>query len=210
MMKRSYFTFGELLAVAAVCGVLLTLAYGAVGTVPDARVTVCADVMRGIDRLVTGFEETHGGTLMSANANNMLWGRQLRDGGFFKEFHDSGRNQPRGFDCPAETRVRKEGSKSFGHPAVNIADSYDYGLNWLTHAKITGNGKNMPRTAVKKPGKLIRMTEGTKFAIFHVPGSVTDRHGEDVANVLFEDGHITFMIVPYKDAENYDRSFWLN
>ena len=209
-MKKSFFTRGELLLVTAASGILLALASGVSGPAGEAKVAACAEVMRGLERSLTAWENAHGGTLISANRDGRLWGRQLRDDGYFAKFHDGGRNQPRGLECPAETRVRREGDRVFAHPAVNIADSYDYGLNWFTHAKLSGNRRNPVRAALKAPARLIRMTEGTKFALMHVPANVTSRHGEDVANVLFEDGHIEFMTVPYRDSDNYHRAYWRN
>jgi prepilin-type processing-associated H-X9-DG protein len=117
---------------------------------------------------------------------------------------------PMGFECPAETRERKEGSNVYPHPVTGRAITYDYGLNWYTHGKITGNQSNIARSAVKNPAKLIRMTEGTKFALHVTPESATERHGGDPVNVLFEDGHIEFIPVPYKDSANFDYANWRN
>ena len=174
-MKKNCFNCVELLVVVAVSGVLLTLLSGVADLAKDPKVAACADIMREIDKAVSAFEADHGNTLMSANNNNRLWGAQLTAGRYFKKFYDRNRMMPMGFECPAETRERKEGSNVYPHPVTGRAITYDYGLNWYTHGKITGNQSNIARSAVKNPAKLIRMTEGTKFALHVTPESATER-----------------------------------
>ena len=213
MKDSKNFTLTELVLVLGGTAVALALLTAAT-TEKQSKIIACAAQLAELEKITTAYENDFGGTLISGNNNGKLWGALLGRGGYFRKtgFYTKDGNQPKVMECPAETRSREEGSRKFAHPTMGIAGSYDYGVNWFTHAKITGAGKaNIARSSLKRPAQLIRITEGTKFALLPVPNAVTDRHGEDAGNVLFEDGHVTFMEeLPYKDAANYKASFWRN
>lgn len=209
------FSCTELLLVAGSTALTLVLFTGAVSSMKEHPKTIaCAQVMRRIEQKTAAFENDNGGYLISGNNQGKLWGVQLAAGNYFSKdgFYDRGKSQPKGFECPAETRERTVGSRKYLHPTTGIATSYDYGLNWLTHQKITKAGQhNIARSKLKNPAKLMRMLEGTKFALHPSPSDLTDRHGDTAGNVVFEDGHITFMEpIPYRDCENYKPVYWRN
>lgn len=211
MKTRHFFTLIEMVLVFTASTVTLLLFTAAVSS-SEAKIAACTEQLKSLEQITSAYENDFGGTLISGNNNGRLWGSALASGGYFRKtgFFTKNGNQPKVMECPAETRSREGGGKKFEHPTMAVATSYDYGVNWLTHAKLTNSRKtNVARSTLKNPAQLIRITEGTKFALFHVPESVTDRHGEDAGNVLFEDGHITFMKeIPYKDASNYKSSYW--
>ena len=212
-MRRHHFSFLELVLVLSGSALMtLMMAAVAVHMKDDPKTIECSKVMNGIEQKLTAFENDNGGTLISGTNKGKLWAEQLVAGGYFEKdgYYDKGRTQPKNFECPAETRDRSVGSRKYLHPTMAIATSYDYGLNWLTHRKITDDTqKNPVRKNLKKPAELIRMLEGTKFALHPTPSDVTERHGDGAGNVLFEDGHIAFMDpIPYRDTNVYKREFW--
>lgn len=214
-MKKHHFTFNELLLVSGVAAVIIALATAAAGNVSnDAKIAACTEIVRSLDKKFNKFENDNDGWIISGNNQNKLWGKQLAVGGYFDEdgFYDQRKTYPKNFECPAETRVRTNGKVKLRHASVNIANSYDYGVNWAVHTKIHNDKeKTIKRANIKNPAQLMSMIECTKFAVTHQPTDVTDRHGDGAGNVLFFDGHIEFMeSIPYRDAANYTRKFWFN
>lgn len=214
-MKKHHFNFNELLLVSGVAAVIVALATAAAGNMSsDAKIAACTEVIRKIDQKLNKFEADNDGWIISGNNQNKLWGRQLVMGGYFDEdgFHRNNKKYPKNFECPAETRIRMHGKSKLPHPSVNIANAYDYALNWGVHVKVHNpQGKTFKRADLKNPAQLMSLVEATKFAVTHQPTDVTDRHGDSAGNVLFFDGHIEFMqSIPYRDADNYTRKFWFN
>ena len=139
----------------------------------------------------------------------------LVDGGYFDNtgFHNKTiKVYPVKFSCPAETRQRNNGKVNITQPSVNIRNSYDYGLNHFVHQPVaTASGKLSKRADLHKPARIMRMTEGTFFRITNKPIHATARHGEGAANVIYGDGHISFVSkVPYKGTPGYHGAFWFN
>ncbi len=213
-MKKNLFTLTELVLIAG-CAVIvgaLTVA-AAASMATDPKTIACADVMRGIEQKLTAWENDHEGYIISANDNGKVWGRQLINGGYFDQTELYNRNMPKNFECPAETRVRTlDNGKKLAHPSANIVTSYDYGLNWATHAKLSGKvQKTVKRSEISNPSLQMRMMEGEKFAFTHTAPERTARHGQDASNILYADGHVAFVdVVPVKGTANYSRKFWFN
>lgn len=211
-MSKHRFTLSEL-SLATVCAAVVTaLTVAAAKSAADPKVTACAAVMAGIEKKLTLWEGDHDGWIISANDHGKVWGRQLVSGGYFAKEELYNRNMPKNFECPAETRQRTNGKIVLPHPSVNIVISYDYGLNWGTHLKLSAARKEtFRRSALKNPDRQMRMTEGVKFALTQKPTDVTARHGAGAGNTVFADGHIEFLeTIPYKGAANYSRKFWFN
>jgi prepilin-type processing-associated H-X9-DG protein len=214
-MKKQFFTLVELVLVAgcAVIIVALTTAF-ADDLTEDPKIAACADVMRGIEQKLTAWENDHDGRIIFAHVKGVAWGRQLVNGGYFDKtgFYGTIKSYPRNFECPAETRQRNNGKVDIDHPSVNIAQSYDYGLNFHTHFKPTDKQPQaLKRSKLLNPSRQMRMSEGEKYALTIVPNAKTDRHGEGAGNVLYADGHIAFDdMIPYHGARTYDRIFWFN
>ena len=216
-MKKNLFTLVELGVVLGGTAIVMSLVGATVADMKnDAKVIACAGVMKGIEEKTTKFENDHGGNLMSANVRGKLWGAQLTDGKYFGDnsnYYDRNGMQPKNFECPAETRQRDNGgSKKYPHPVTGAATSYDYALNYHVHKKITKDtDKNILRSAVRQPARLIRMTEAVKFAVTAAPSDVTDRHGDGAGNIVYQDGHIDFAPeIPYRDCKNFKPLSWVN
>lgn len=216
-MKKNLFTFVELAIVSGTAALLMSVIGATVADMKnDAKVIACASVMKGIEEKTTKFENDNGGTLISANRMNKLWGAQLTNGRYFggkENYYDKHHTQPKNFECPAETRQRDNGgSKKYPHPVTGAATSYDYALNYHVHKKITtADGKNVLRSALRQPVRLIRMTEAEKFAVTAQPSDVTDRHGDGAGNIVYQDGHIDFAVeIPYRDCKNFKPLSWVN
>ncbi|OQA86054.1 MAG: hypothetical protein BWY31_01555 [Lentisphaerae bacterium ADurb.Bin242] len=209
------FTLLELVVVSA--GILCLAAVTA-GTIsaaaPDAKITACADIMRGIEKRMTTYENSTGGRLISGNNKGRLWGAQLVGSKLFDDagFHNAQRTQPKQFECPAETRERREGKILLDHPSMNFSNSYDYAVNYFTHIKITADDQvTLKRAELKKPSELIRLLEGTRFAVINDGDGLSNRHGIGTGNVIFEDGHCEFLsAVPVKKSANYKHANWYN
>ena len=212
-IMKHMFTLTELTIVIGASLLTVALFAGAAANIKDdPKRIACAQTMRGIEQKTTAFENDNGAFLISANDKGKLWGAQLVAANHFSEdgYYDKWRRQPKNFECPAETRDRSVGEEKYLHPTTGIANSYDYGLNWLTHRKLSApEEKTSVRANLKNPAQLIRMLEGTKFALLQAPTDVTERHGEGAGNVVFEDGHLEFMsAIPYRDSDNYKREHW--
>ena len=83
-MKKNLFTFVELAIVSGTAALLMSLIGATVADMKnDAKVIACASVMKGIEEKTTKFENDNGGTLISANRMNKLWGAQLTNGRYF-------------------------------------------------------------------------------------------------------------------------------
>ena len=213
-MKKQFFTLVELVLVAgcAVIIVALTTAF-ADDLTEDPKIAACADVMRGIEQKLTAWENDHDGYIISANDNGKIWGRQLISGGYFAKTELYNINMPKNFECPAETRQRFSGNgKKIAHTSANIVASYDYGLNWATHIKLSGNTKTTyKRSELANPSLQMRMMEGEKFAFTQTAPERTARHGQNASNILYVDGHVEFIdVVPVKGTANFNRKFWFN
>ena len=216
-MKNHRFTFVELVLVCG-CAVIigaLTIAAAAGSMAKHPKTIACADIMRGIDQKISAWENDNNGHLLPQQIVSSLWGRILADGGYFDNtgfFNKAIKVYPRKFACPAETRQRSNGKVKISQPSVNIRNSYDYGLNHFVHQPVkTVSGKLRKRAVLSKPDRIMRMTEGTSFRIDNKPVSATERHGKGAANVLYGDGHITFVSkVPYKGTPSYHGAFWFS
>lgn len=215
-MKIKYFSLVELVLVSGcvVTAAALTIAV-ACGMANHPKTVACASVMRGIDQKITAWENDNDGHLLPQQIVSKLWGRVLADGGYFDKsgFHNKAiKVYPVKFSCPAETRQRNNGKVNISRPSVNIRNSYDYGLNHFVHQPVkTVDGKLRKRAELAKPAKIMRMIEGTYFRITNKPDCATARHGKGAANVLYGDGHITFLkTVPYKGTPGYHGAFWFS
>lgn len=202
-----------MILVAGCAVIVAVLTVAAAGSAAEPRIAACADVMRGIDRKLVAWENDHDGKLIFVNApQGGIWGRQLRDGGYFDAdgFISDNRNWPDNFTCPAETRIRRNAVATSRHISVNVGGTYDYGLNGFINMKPKPSRPDaMKRSEIKAPEKTMQLTEGCNYAILSNSKYGTSRHGELSGNTIFFDGHVEFVKdIPFRDRGNYDRAFW--
>ena len=212
-MKKHNFTFNELLLVTVCAFITAALSIAAAKSAADPKITACSDVMRGINQKLTAWENDHDGRLIFINLPSKgIWGRQLRDGGYFDAdgFYNDNRNNPKNFSCPAETRVRSYGANKARYISVNVGGIYDYGLNAFINMKpYPGHEDAIKRSEIKNPARKMYLGEGCNYAMLSESKYGTSRHGEFSGNVVFVDGHIEFVKdIPFKDRGNYDYTFW--
>ena len=212
-MKKHPFTFGEMILIASCAAIVAALTVAAAKSAVDPKIAACADIVRGIDRKLAAWENDHDGKLIFVNApKGGIWGRQLRDGGYFDAdgFIRDNRNWPDNFTCPAETRTRRTAATTGRYISVNVGGTYDYGLNGFINFKPKPDQPEaLKRGEIKTPEKTMRLTEGCNYAILSNSKHGTSRHGELSGNTLFFDGHVEFVKdVPFRDRDHYDRAFW--
>ena len=214
-MKKYNFSFHELVLVFACSAVIAALTVAAAKSAADPQITACADNIRNLEKKFVAWEENNDGRMIFVNVPKKgIWGRRMRDSGYFEPdgYYGNNRNYPKKFQCPSETRERNNSVSVVKHPSVNVGNLYDYGLNGHVNMKPSKNNPEaLKRSDIKMPAKTMHLTEGVNYAILNRAEFGTARHGEGKGNTLFFDGHIEFVEnIPFKGTKNYFGRFWFN
>ncbi len=230
LKMRKSFTLIELLVVIAIIAILASMLLPALTKARNkAKEIACTNTMRQLSFLIEEYESDIGDLCMPGRINNAgtlyTWGRLLEMGGYFDlyGYHDTGRNYPKNFTCPMESRQRNDGSNDHPSPHLNHATTYDYGVNYMfSHFSYTvGSTAMISKSIIKHPGKLLSFMDSKKNAatnVYTVGGdTVTDRHGGFLkGNAAFMDGHVEamqrlpFTISGELFTGNPKRPFWVN